>query len=67
MLDDELDRAEAAWAEQMAARYPTRLEAVMGRALIGLEDDGVLLALREVRQPCFHVTVARPLAAAAGR
>lgn len=61
-LTREFDRAEAAWAERMATRYATRLEAEMGRALIALESDGTLLALREVRQPCFHVTVARRLA-----
>ena len=61
-LEAELDAAERAWGERMAVAHADRLEALLGRALIDLEDDGVLLALREVRQPCFHVTVARPLA-----
>ena len=61
-LASELDRAEAAWLDRMTERHAGRLEAELGRALIDLEDDGVLLALREVRQPCFHVTVARRLA-----
>lgn len=53
---------EATWAERVTEAYDERFEAVLGRALIELEDEGVLLALREVRQPCFHVTVARRLA-----
>ncbi|PAP75631.1 DUF5715 family protein [Rubrivirga marina] len=61
-LAAQLDAEERAWGERMAAEHADRLEALLGRALVDLEDDGVLLALREVRQPCFHVTVARPLA-----
>ena len=61
-LEAELDAEERAWGERMAVAHADRLEALLGRALIDLEDDGVLLALREVAQPCFHVTVARPLA-----
>ena len=60
-LASELDATERAWGDRVTAQYPGHLEAVLGRALIDLEDDGVLLALREVRQPCFHVTVARRL------
>ena len=61
-LTAELDAAEDAWLERMAARHAVRLEALLGRALAGLEDEGALLALREVAQPCFHVTVADRLA-----
>ena len=60
-LAAELDATERTWGERVAAEHADRLEAVLGRALIDLEDDGVLLALREVGQPCFHVTVARHL------
>ena len=60
-LGAELDAAERAWGERVAVEHADRLEALLGRALIDLEDDGVLLALREVRQPCFHVTVATRL------
>ena len=60
-LASELDARADAWTRQMAAEHTAALEALLGRALIELEDEGVLLALREVRQPCFHVTVARRL------
>lgn len=58
-LASELDATERAWADRVSVEYAGLLEAELGRALIELESEGVLLALREVRQPCFHVTVAR--------
>ena len=50
---------EAKWEERMASRYTSRFAALLGRALIELEDEGRLVALREVRQPCYHVTVGK--------
>ena len=47
--------------DALARDYPSRLTAVLGRALIDLEDAGVLITVRERRQPVFHTTVARPL------
>jgi len=47
--------------QELAERYPDRLAALLGRALIDLENDGVVLALRERQQPVYHVTVARAL------
>ena len=44
---------------RLAATYPARLDALLGRALIGLEDDGALVALRERNQTVYHVTAAR--------
>ncbi|GAB5534344.1 MAG: hypothetical protein Rubg2KO_05930 [Rubricoccaceae bacterium] len=44
--------------EQFAADYPSRLDALLGRVLIGLEDDDVLLTVRERGQPVYHTTVA---------
>ncbi len=55
--------AEARAAEHMqrlTADYPSRYAALLGRALIGLEDAGAVVALRESRQPVYHVTAARP-------
>lgn len=49
-----------------AERYRSRLQALLGRALIALEDEGVLVALMERRQPVFHITVARAPGAADG-
>ena len=48
--------------DRLAADYPSRLTAALGRALIDLEDEGVLAVVRERRQPVYHVTVARRLA-----
>ena len=47
--------------DRLAADYPSRLTAALGRALIDLEDAGVLVTVRERRQPVYHTTVARPL------
>lgn len=48
-------RRESAY-RQFADDHATELSAALGRALIELEDEGVLLALREQRQPVYHVT-----------
>lgn len=47
--------------DRLAADYPSRLTAALGRALIELEDEGVLITVRERLQPVYHTTVARPL------
>ena len=60
-----LAREQAAALGRLAADYPSRLTAALGRALIELEDDGVLVVVRERRQPVFHVTLARRLVAPA--
>ena len=64
---------EAALAERwrgavarVAADYPARYDALLGRALVALEDRGVVVVVRERQQPVYHVTVARRLAPAAG-
>lgn len=49
----------------LVADYPSRYDALLGRALIGLEDRGVLVVVRERRQPVYHITVADRLAAPA--
>ena len=55
-LSSELQLRQARWAESMIAQHPEAYEAALGRALIALEAEGKLYALREVGQPCFHVT-----------
>ena len=45
----------------LAADYPSRLTALLGRSLIELEDEGILVTVRERLQPVFHTTVARRL------
>lgn len=61
-LADEFARELAAFYERAATDYVSRLEALLGRALIDLEDEGVLVTILERRQPVFHTTVARRLA-----
>ncbi len=62
-LAEELALAERAWAAQMSERYASRFAAVLGRVLTDLEGEGTLLVLRERRQPCYHITIARRLLA----
>ncbi|MEM1118284.1 MAG: DUF5715 family protein, partial [Bacteroidota bacterium] len=59
---ERLARRHAEALDRLAATYPSRLTAVLGRALIELENEGVVAVVREVRQPVYHVTVARRLA-----
>ncbi len=42
--------------DELAMERAPALAAILGRVLITLEDDGVLVALRERRQPVYHVT-----------
>lgn len=63
-LYDEFARELSEFYATMASRYGSRLGAELGRALIELENQGTLLALRERRQPIYHVTVSRRLAGA---
>lgn len=44
-----------------ASRYTDELAAELGRVLIALEDEGILVVVRERRQPVYHVTVAQRL------
>ena len=50
-----LTRRERAY-RRLASEHSEELAASLGRALIALEDQGVLLALRERRQPVYHIT-----------
>ncbi len=43
----------------MAEDYESRLVALLGRAHIALENEGVLITVMERRQPVFHSTAAR--------
>lgn len=61
-LYDEFARELAAFYERAATDYVSRLQALLGRALVELEDEGVLVTVMERRQPVFHTTVARRLA-----
>gem|GEM_PF-782007 len=62
-LYDEFARKLEAHYNELAQQYPSRLGAVLGRVMIELENEGLLVVVREVRQPVYHATVARRLAA----
>jgi hypothetical protein len=50
--------------ESLSGTYARHLDAALGRALIELEDEGVVAVVRERSQPVYHITVARRLTAA---
>lgn len=62
MIQERMTEAERRALDRLAADYPSRLTALLGRALVELEDEGVLVVVRERRQPVYHVTLARRLA-----
>lgn len=45
--------------ERVAARKSRELEALLGRVLIQMQEEGAVLVLLEQLQPVFHLTVAR--------
>ena len=53
---EETERRAAGRLGRLAETAPERLDAALGRTLVTLEDDSVLLVIREVRQPVYHVT-----------
>ena len=51
-----VDRARAEAFDDLAETHADELAALLGRTLIAMENDAILLALREVRQPVYHIT-----------
>jgi hypothetical protein len=49
-------------AETVAARRAAEMQAILGRVLIELQQEGKVMLTLERLQPVFHMTVARPLA-----
>lgn len=62
-LEDHLRRYAAARLETVAARRSRELQAILGQEVLDLQAEGRLLATLEVRQPVYHLTVARGPAA----
>jgi len=58
-VEEETARRTAGRFDRLAETEPEALDAALGRTLVTLEDDGVLLVIREVRQPVYHVTASR--------
>ncbi len=56
---DEFETRAANRFSGMGVDYESRLVALLGRAHIALEDEGVLITVMERRQPVFHSTAAR--------
>ncbi|MEM1043186.1 MAG: DUF5715 family protein [Bacteroidota bacterium] len=54
-----LRRVEALAVETGAARMSRELQAELGDVLVAMQDEGKVLALLEVRQPVYHITVAQ--------
>ncbi len=55
-VEEETARRTAARFDRLAEREPERLDAALGRTLVTLENDSVVLVIREVRQPVYHIT-----------
>lgn len=61
-LEPHLRRVEALAAETGAARMSRELQAILGRVLREMQDEGKVMVTLEVLQPVYHMTVARRLA-----
>ena len=61
LLADHLAAQRAQAFARHAEEYPSRYDALLGRALIELEDEGVVAVVRERRQPVYHITAAADL------
>ncbi len=58
-LEPHLRRMEVLAAETGAARMSRELQAELGHVLKAMQDEGKVMVTLEVRQPVFHITVAR--------
>lgn len=47
--------------------YARKIKAVLGRSILELQEEGLLLATYERQEPVFHLTVARRIEAPSGR
>jgi hypothetical protein len=61
-IDPHLQRVEALAAETGAARMSRELQAILGHVLREMQAEGKVMVTLEVRQPVYHMTVARRLA-----
>jgi hypothetical protein len=60
-LEEHLRRVEAMAAETGAARMSRELQAILGHVLREMQTEGLVMVTLEVRQPVYHMTVARRL------
>lgn len=61
-LEPHLRRVEAMAAETGAARMSRELQAILGRVLREMQNEGKVMVTLEVLQPVYHMTVAQRLA-----
>lgn len=62
-VDEDLlqHEVEAAF-RRLSDTYRSRLKAILGRVLLDLQREGMLLAIYERRQPVYHITLGRRIA-----
>jgi hypothetical protein len=58
-MEPYLRQVEALAAETGAARMSRELKAILGHILREMQNEGKVMVTREVRQPVYHMTVAR--------
>ncbi|CAN5818788.1 hypothetical protein BH23GEM7_BH23GEM7_39020 [soil metagenome] len=60
-VEPHLHRFAAAMAETVAARRSRELQAILGRVLLEMQQEGKVMVTLEQLQPVYHLTVARRL------
>jgi hypothetical protein len=58
-MEPYLRRIEGLAAETGAARMSRELKAILGQVLIEMQNEGMVMVTLEIRQPVYHMTVAR--------
>ncbi len=61
-LDSLMDEVRGRSLRGLAMVYWQELQGLLGRILIDMQQEGILLVTLEREQPVFHLTLARPLA-----
>lgn len=61
-LEPALTRMAAGAVETVAARRSRELQAILGRVLARMQEEGKVMVTLEEQQPVYHMTVARALA-----
>lgn len=59
-LEPRLDWIEDALLETVVAKKSRELQAILGRVLLDLQEDGAVMVTLERLQPVYHLTLARP-------
>jgi Family of unknown function (DUF5715) len=54
---------EADSLEEVGQEHAKALQAILGRAIASMREDGMLHVMMENKQPVYHMTLARPFSA----